>query len=127
MTAYFGYGKGGGYSGAADGGPIEFGVISDGKKTQFMFPSDTPEEEIDSMLISFGVRLNAFKDETDPEEIVGLVGYNMGVIMEVSEELDTFEAGVERLTNLLSIEDDFETQEFELYDSRLPEGYRGEE
>lgn len=108
-------------------GRIEFAAISDGKQTKFMFPAGTPEEEIEERLISFGIRLDVAKDLTDPEEIVQAIGYNMGVELQVSDDVDTFEEAVERVRNLLSAEDDFETTEFELYDSKLPEDYDGED
>lgn len=108
-------------------GAVEFAAISDGEQTKFMFPAGTPEEDINQMLISFGVRLDAAKDLTDPEEIVEAIGYNMGADIQVSDDVDTFEEAVERVKNLLSAEDDFETTEFELYDAKLPENYEGGE
>lgn len=108
-------------------GGIQFAAISDGEQTKFMFPAGTPENLIDEMLVSFGVRLDSFQDMNDPEEIVEVIGYNMGVEMQVSEELETFDEAVERVRNLLAAEDDFETEKFELYDAKLPENYEREE
>ncbi len=108
-------------------GGIQFAAISDGEQTKFMFPAGTPEDDINQMLISFGVRLEATQGQTDPEVLVEAIGYNMGVDLHVSDDIDSFDEAVERVKNLLSAEDDFDTTEFELYDAKLPENYEREE
>jgi hypothetical protein len=98
MAAVFGIAT---YALGMSAGSIMFGVVSDGKKTRFIFPpeQDPEENEADALIMK-----NRMKNmiEGSAEEMVSNLSYNLPANISVSEEYSSFKKAESALQDYFS-------------------------
>lgn len=88
-------------------GEDQFLIVSDGTKTQFLFPLIATEDIIEDLLIAFGNRLSN-TDSNDPEDVVASIAYNTQYDISASDPMDSYEEAMQRAQDYMALVNDFE-------------------
>lgn len=96
-----------------------FVVISDGGKTQFMFPYWKEEDDVNDLLVALGQRVK-YQDTKTPDEIVSGLTYNSPWDISISEDFDTYEEALKRANEYMALVNSGEEEPpYTLYDPIL--------
>lgn len=95
-------------------GEEAFVVVTDGTKTEILFPLGMSPEDIEDMQTAIGSRIAAANTD-DPEELLTLITYNMPVEVSITEPFDTYEDAMKMAQEFMQVVNDFDQETTEAY------------
>lgn len=106
-------------------GEEAFVVITDGTKTEILFPLGTSPEDIEDLRTAIGARIWA-SGVKDPEELLESLTYNMPLEVSVTEPFKTYEEAVSRAQEFMQVLNDFDPEPYELFEPIITDGMKEE-
>jgi hypothetical protein len=104
-------------------GEEAFVVVTDGTKTEILFPLGTSPEAIDDMRQAIGARIAAFGGG-DSEELLDSLTYNMSVDVSITEPFETYEEAMDKAQGFMQVLNDFDPELYEAYEPIITDGMR---